>query len=168
MARARAIPELSCDESFAATAVRVVEVRAAEIFEHSDGVLDVGEIEHLHDMRVATRRLRAAMEIFKPCFPGKRFKPVLKEVKALADALGERRDRDVSIGVLEGFAAGIREGDRIGVETLIASLREEQALANEELRPHLTVARLAALRRQLDELIEAARRTAPVPGEVAG
>ena len=33
------------------------------------GVLDVGDIERVHDMRVATRRLRAALEIFGPCFP---------------------------------------------------------------------------------------------------
>ena len=70
-------------------------VRAEEVFEHSDGVLDSGEIDRLHDMRVATRRLRAAMEVFEPCFPRKRFRKALKDVKALADALGERRDRDV-------------------------------------------------------------------------
>ena len=48
-------------------------------------------------MRVATRRLRAAIEVFWPCFPPKQGKRILAEVKALADALGERRDRDVAI-----------------------------------------------------------------------
>ncbi len=78
-------------------------------------------------MRVATRRLRAAMEVFEPCFPRKRYRKALKRVKALADALGERRDRDVAIEFLEGFAAA--SGPRptgAPLETLIERLREEQ------------------------------------------
>jgi CHAD domain-containing protein len=167
MARARPIPDLSCEEPFARAAARVVEVRAAEVFEHSQGVLALDDIEPLHDMRVATRRLRAALEIFKPCFPAKRFKAALKEVKGIADALGERRDRDVSIGILQRFAAEIGDGDRVGVETLTASLREEQVLANQKIGPHLAADRLDALRSQLDELIAAARESAPVTDELA-
>ena len=64
-------------------------------------MLDTGDIERLHDMRVATRRLRAALEIFGPCFPHKRIEAALRDVKALADALEERRDRDVTIAALE-------------------------------------------------------------------
>ena len=64
-------------------------------------VLDIGDIERVHDMRVATRRLRAALEVFEPCFPKKRLSAALSEVKALADALGERRDRDVTIAALD-------------------------------------------------------------------
>jgi CHAD domain-containing protein len=97
VARAREVPGFDCEESFSASAERVVAVRAAEVFAHSDGVLDVDQIERVHDMRVATRRLRAALEVFAPCFPTKRHRKALKRVKALADALGERRDRDVAI-----------------------------------------------------------------------
>ena len=168
MARAHAIPDIACEESFFLAAAVVVEVRAAEVFEHSEGVLDVDDIEPLHDMRVATRRLRAAMEIFRPCFPAKPFKASLKEVKKIADALGERRDRDVSIRDLKAFAAEIGEADRIGVETLIRTLREEQRAANAQLEPYLSAGRLTALRQQLDELVAAARDNAPVAGEVAG
>ena len=44
-------------------------VRAEELFEHADGVLDTDDIERVHDMRVATRRLRAVLEIFAPVLP---------------------------------------------------------------------------------------------------
>ena len=40
-------------------------------------VLDVSDIERVHDMRVATRRLRAALEVFRPCFPRAEFKATL-------------------------------------------------------------------------------------------
>ena len=112
MARPRDVPGFDCEERFGPAAARVVAVRAAEVFEHSRGVLDTEDVERVHDMRVATRRLRAAMEVFEPCFPRKRFRSALKEVKALADALGERRDRDVEIEFLEGFADEVDPADR--------------------------------------------------------
>ena len=168
MAKPHGIPDLDCEQPFSLAAAQVVEVRAAEVFAHSEGVLDVDDIERLHDMRVATRRLRAAMEFFKPCFPRKAFKAALKEVKAMADALGERRDRDVSIAALEEFAFEVGEADRVGVRTLIEALRQEQRAANEDLEPYVDAGRLASLREQLAELVAAARKAAPVPGEVAG
>ena len=157
MARAREVSGLDCEEPFAAAAARVVEVRAAEVFAQAGGVLDTGEIERLHDMRVATRRLRAALEVFAPCFPRKRHRRVLKRVKRLADALGERRDRDVSIEFLEGLAAETPEADRAGLAALIERLRDEQRRANEGLAPYLAPKRLKRLRRRLRRLAEAAK-----------
>ena len=101
----------------------MIEVRAEEVFEHSRGVLDIDDIERVHDMRVATRRLRAAMEIFEPCFPAKRWRRALKRVKALADALGERRDRDVAIEFLAEFAGEVRGADRDRLAAVIEGLR---------------------------------------------
>jgi CHAD domain-containing protein len=157
VARARDVPGFDCEESFSASAARVVEVRAAEVFEHSDGVLDTGEIEHLHDMRVATRRLRAALEVFAPCFPRKRHRKALKRVKALADALGERRDRDVAIEFLAAFADEAPQGDRAAVEALAERLRDEQRQANEELAAYVDPKRLKKLRRRLARLAKAAK-----------
>lgn len=156
MARPREVPGFDCGEPFAAAAARVVGVRAAEVFEHSHGVLDMEEIEHLHDMRVATRRLRAAMEVFETCFPRKPFRKGLKKVKALADALGARRDRDVEIGFLTEFAAEAPEADREALGGLIESLRVEQRQANDKLAPYLTEKRLRKLRRRLEKLVKAA------------
>jgi CHAD domain-containing protein len=156
VARAREV-ELDCEEPFSLVAARVVEVRATEVFEHAEGVLDLGDAERVHDMRVATRRLRAAMEVFEPCFPRKRHRKALKRVKALADALGERRDRDVIIELLENLGGDLREGDRGALAALIESQREEQRDANEELAPFVAPKRLRKLRRRLDELVAAAR-----------
>jgi CHAD domain-containing protein len=156
VARAREVG-FDCDGPFGHAAAQVVEVRAGEVLEHSDGVLDLGDIERLHDMRVATRRLRAAMEVFEPCFPHKRHRKALKQVKVLADALGERRDRDVAIEFLESLVAETPERDRAALGELIASLREEQREANEALAPYVAPKRLRKLRRRLLELAKAAR-----------
>ena len=156
MARAREVPGFDCDEEFAAAATRVLRVRAAEVFEHADGILDVEEIDRLHDMRVATRRLRAALEVFEAAFPRKRLRKALKRVKKLADALGERRDRDVEIAFLEEFAAEAPEADAAALAARIEVLRREQRQANEDLASYLEDQRLAKLHRRLEKLAKGA------------
>jgi CHAD domain-containing protein len=157
VARAREVTGLDCEEPFGRAAARVVEVRATEVFEHAEGVLDLEDIERVHDMRVATRRLRAALEIFASCFPAKRHRKALKRVKALADALGERRDRDVAIEFHEEFAGEAPEADRPAVAALIERLRDEQRQANEELAPYVAPRRLRKLQRRLRKLVKAAK-----------
>ncbi len=158
MAVARDVPGFDCGEPFADAAARVIELRVDEVFAHSEGVLEIADTERLHDMRVATRRLRAALEVFAPCFSAKRHRKALKRVKRLADALGERRDRDVAVESLREFAANAPEGDRAAVEALVGRLRVEQLRANERLAPYLAPKRLKKLRRRLRKLVEGARR----------
>jgi CHAD domain-containing protein len=156
VARARTIPDLAAEDTYAAAAAKIVSVRAREVADHAHNVLDVADIERVHDTRVATRRLRAALEIFEPCFPPKEFSAALAQVKAIANALGERRDRDVAIAALEELAAGMPAPDRPGVRTLTERLRVEQAEANAALEPFVDAGRLAALSELLSELVAAA------------
>jgi CHAD domain-containing protein len=153
MARARTIEGLVADDPYAAAAAKVVSVRAREVADHAQGVLDVADVERVHDMRVATRRLRAALEFFAPCFPPDRFEDALREVKAIANALGRRRDADVAIEALRGFAAALPTTDRPGVASLIERTRTEQEQANAELEAFVEVPWLAALGERLSELV---------------
>ena len=162
MAKARPIPELSADVSYAEAAASIVTVRSEELADHARGVLDTSDIERVHDMRVATRRLRAALEVFEPCFPRKAHRQALRDVKRLADGLGERRDRDVAIAAMSGFNEQMPAPDRKGVSSLIGRLRDEQAEANVALAPLVEEQSLAALRASLTELVAAAR---PVQAE---
>jgi CHAD domain-containing protein len=147
MAKAADVP-LTPQMRFSEAAAVTVSVRAGELWEHSANVLDTSDIERVHDMRVATRRLRAVLEIFAPAFPRTRHRAVLREVKALADALGERRDPDVLLENLEGHE---------GVDAFVARLRDEQAAGNDTLRAALDHAEVTDLRGQLHALVEEAR-----------
>jgi CHAD domain-containing protein len=147
MARAAAV-RLTPDMTFAQAAVLAVGVRAREVWEHGEDVLDTSDIERVHAMRVATRRLRAVLEIFAPCFDRDRHRAVLREVKALADALGERRDPDVQLENLEGVE---------GVDAFRARLRAEQQAGNEALAAALRHAEDIDLRGQLEALVAEAR-----------
>ena len=155
MAKARRIPGLEPQTRFGDAAASAVEVRAAEVFLHADGVLDTSDIERVHDMRVATRRLRAAMEVFAACFPAKEHGKLLKEVKRLADALGERRDPDVAIEELEAISREL-DGAR-GLRSLIDELRAEQERGNQKLAEALDRVLDRRLAERLAGLARAAR-----------
>ena len=141
MAKAREIPGLTADLPFREAAALAVGTRADEVWEHERRAMDTGDIEGVHDMRVATRRVRAAMEIFAPCFPKKRHKKALRDVKELADALGDRRDPDVMIERVRGMAERLAQEDRPGVESLCDELRADQERANTRLSDALAQVR---------------------------
>jgi CHAD domain-containing protein len=157
MAKARDIPGLAGAETFREAAALAVETRAEEVFEHAEGVLDTDDIERVHDMRVATRRLRAAMEIFAVCFPKKQHRAALEDVKALADALGERRDPDVHVEELERIAQALTKDDARGIRRLESDLRVQQAAGNEALAAKLREVEDGDLRGRLLALAAAAR-----------
>lgn len=167
MAKAREIPGLDGSMPYAEAAARTVAVRAREVEEHSEGVLDMADIERVHAMRVATRRLRAVLEIYEPCFPPEELKPVLREVKALADALGERRDPDVELLALEQFAASVGPDERAGVEVFIERTRAQQLAANAALAEALEEAWRSDLRARLERLPGLAREHLRAPGSEA-
>jgi CHAD domain-containing protein len=154
VARAQEVVGFDCEEAFGAAAARVIAVRTTEVFDHAAGVLDIEDIERVHDMRVATRRLRAALESFEPCFPAKPWRRAVRKVKALGDALGQRRDRDVQIGLLTSLSGNVAAADGEGLAGLIEQLRVEQQRANGELAAHVTPERLLKLRGRLEDLIE--------------
>jgi CHAD domain-containing protein len=157
MAKAREIDGFADAGSFAEAAALAVETRTDELFSFAEGVLDTADIERVHDMRVASRRLRAALEIFAPCFPKSLHRRVLREVKRLADDLGERRDRDVQIAELERLSGSLAAGDRAGIGDLIKALREEQEAANVVLAGALERIERDDLHNRLVALVEEAR-----------
>jgi CHAD domain-containing protein len=149
MAKARDIPDLEYAESFREAARQAVEIRAEEVFDNAANVLDTGDIERVHAMRVATRRLRAVMEIFEPAFPKAEHRALLKEVKALADALGTRRDPDVAIDAMTRIGHALTDADRRGIDHLVGELRDEQHGANAELAAALQAIEESDLRGRL-------------------
>jgi CHAD domain-containing protein len=164
LARAWQIPDLSPRDPYGEVAAKTVAVRTEEVFARHHEVLAVDNIEALHDMRVATRRLRAALEVFEPCFPRDSYRRALAEVKRLADALGERRDRDVQIESLERYASARAREERSAVLGLVEALRSEQAAANDALAMLLDEIQDTALHRRLQELAERAGGTGATRG----
>ncbi len=157
MAKAKDIPGLHAHLPYAQAAALTVRARAQELFEiSSEDVLDTSDIERVHDMRVASRRLRAVLEIYAPCFEPDRYKAVLRDVKALADALGARRDPDVQLAALEAMREAMPPADHPGIALVADDVRAEQAHGNEVLAVALDAASASDLRGRLLELADSA------------
>jgi len=156
IARAQDIPGLRPDIPFREAAARTVAVRARELFAAADGVLDTDDIEGVHDMRVASRRLRAVLEIYAPCFPPTLHRSVLKDVKRLADALGARRDPDVQLAALARFAKAAGAVQQPGLALLRGRIEAQQGEGNATLAAELRRVEDDELRRRLAELVASA------------
>ncbi|HYH85873.1 MAG TPA: CHAD domain-containing protein [Pyrinomonadaceae bacterium] len=102
MAKAKEIIGLDC-EAEAASGMRLVLLgRLEEMCEFRAAALEWSDDEGVHDMRVASRRLRSALRDFRPHLrAGRRLDAARAELKRLANALGAVRDEDVAISALE-------------------------------------------------------------------
>lgn len=81
-----------------------------------------GEIEAIHDMRVAIRRLRVALSNFAICLPREDRRRLRDRLEHLAASLGSVRDIDVLINTLETMRQRRPAEDQTAIETLIKRL----------------------------------------------
>jgi CHAD domain-containing protein len=102
--------------------------------EEIDGVRLGKDIECIHRMRVASRRTRSALELFKACLPARHFPIWEKQFRKVTHALGAARDTDVQMERLAAFArsaAGPR--DLPGLKRLTLRLRQRRAALQEDV-----------------------------------
>lgn len=95
------------------------------------------DIEGVHDVRVASRRLRAAMDAAADCFPAGWYRPLHRGAKEITGALGAVRDRDV---LLEAFRAERERApvaEQPGLDLLIERVDAERLTARIEMETYL-------------------------------
>jgi CHAD domain-containing protein len=136
MAKARPVA-VDADAPFRDAARATLRVRGPELLEFRAGTLDGADTTQLHSMRVASRRLRASLEVYADCFPRRRHARLLRLVKETADALSEARDLDVQIEHLTAYRDRVPHAHRAGVDSLIATLRGRRDAANGHIVPAL-------------------------------
>lgn len=103
-------------------------------------------VDAVHDLRVASRRLRAFGAVFRDAVGAKVHARLEKRLRRVAKAAGALRDSDVQIGLLEGRAArasGARE--RAGLEHLLEELERERWRAARKAEKRLRKVDLEAL-----------------------
>lgn len=162
MAKAKEIIGLDCAAEALEGAVRVLRIRFEEIVEFRESALDFSDIKGVHDMRVATRRLRSALRDFAPLIK-KSFPRQLKtDLKKLADALGTVRDQDVAILALEKRQAETEtEKFKEGLEIFIRQRREARKVGELVLAEALEADSLFELQKRFTEMLDQISRQRP-------
>lgn len=87
------------------------------------------DAEDVHKMRVASRRLRAAMDAANGAFPKKWYKPLRKTVKEITHALGDARDADVQLELLRSRRKTASKREQAGIDRLITVLTRQRKVA---------------------------------------
>lgn len=142
------------DPRFRLAAAQVLEERATQITVLSKGVLDVTEPGAAEDLWLSSRRLRAALEVFRPCLGRPQYREGRAEARRISRAAGDRRDVDVSIAAFEGLREEMDPAEVEGVDRVISNLRREQATANRELAQVVHGRRMQAFRVRMEEIAD--------------
>lgn len=118
---------------------------------HDPGTRLGTECESLHQMRVATRRLRAVLRTASPILLPEWVTALQQELEWLNELLGPARDLDVQIAHFEQEAVGLGAGDRKLLAQFLAHLREQRSAVQTLLLSELTSARYVELIRRLQQ-----------------
>jgi len=115
------------DDSFRLLAAQYVRKQLRQLTGQVDGIRKAEDIEYVHRARVASRRLRSALRMFRDCFPAKKLKVWRQEIRRVTEDLGEARDKDVQIAFVCGVLAGLQETSLVlGVSHLLVHLEDQR------------------------------------------
>ncbi len=143
--------------SLGAFALAILRGQFALFLAHEPGTRLGEDPEELHQMRVASRRLRAAMSLFQSALPAQVAR-LRRELGWVATALGQVRDLDIQLSRLASWKAEVTPGEAAALEALAAVLSERRALAQGRLLRSLDSRRYARLVAEFGRLLRASSR----------
>jgi len=124
----KALPVPLTPESSAQTALQAVARACLHQIIANRPLIRIGKPEGLHQMRVAVRRLRAALSLFSPMLVDSQTYQLKAELRWLSGELGSARELDVFIGRVVKPLADERR-DKPGLPGLLKDLRQRRSAA---------------------------------------
>jgi CHAD domain-containing protein len=134
---ARTKPGIKPEDELAEAGRKVMGYHFAQMILHEAGTRQGDDIEELHDMRVATRRMRAAFEVFGDAFDRKAIKVHLKGLRATGRALGRVRDLDVFMEKAQQYLDSVPQEQRSGLDPLLSLWEKERREDRAEMLDYL-------------------------------
>ena len=113
------IPGVDAATPLAIAAPAVLLAKAEPLFDLEDAARGGADMDAVHDMRVASRRLREALRLLAPLYPAKAHRRWYRSVRRITRALGPVRDSDVFIDAFSHLAADLGEGGRRATAFLV-------------------------------------------------
>ncbi len=121
MADGKWIPDLTPDTPLEEAARRALRLRLQVVADNLPKAIAEADkdAEHVHQLRVATRRADAALKLFRLCLPRKAYRRSRKRLRRIRRAAGAARDWDVFLMALAGRAAEAPPAQLPGIDFLI-------------------------------------------------
>src|SRR5712692_2684760 len=159
MAKPIRIAGLSRRMPIARASSKVLRVTLHDLLEKVPDARSGDPDKGIHDLRVAVKRFREALRLFRPVMRKKTFRRHREWIEDLNDALGEVRDRDVAMAQLRKLTAGLAEPPG-SVARLRARLESERLVSVAALAAMLDRLQLEGVPAQLAASIESIEQEA--------
>ena len=124
--------EIEPDASIGRVGLAVLRRQLAALLAKEPGTRLGDDSEELHDMRVASRRLRAALSLFEEFLPPSAAK-LADDLRWLGQTLGAVRDLDVQLEQLNGWLMGLTAEDRDALSEVRSLLESQRTAAREAM-----------------------------------
>jgi CHAD domain-containing protein len=154
-------PGISADDTMSEAANKLLLFHLQRMMQHEPGTREGEDAEELHDMRVATRRMRAALRVFADYLDAGEYKPFLKQVRTTGRELGAVRDLDVFRIKTQRYIDSLPPEEQSGLDPLMEAWAEERDRAREELIAYLDSARYQRFKEKFEHFLR-------TPGAGAG
>lgn len=162
---ARPRSEIHSTDSMAAAARKLIAHNYAAMLNNEDSARLGEDPKAIHDMRVATRRMRAAFRVFDPYLTGKRAKEVREGLRIAATELGAVRDLDVLIENAEAFRETLPPEQRGGLASMTEEWRVTRWKARKSLLRLLNSKEYSKFKQSMRRFLE---EPTPPPDETEG
>ena len=116
-------PGVLLDDHVAEAGRKVMRFHLARMLAKEQGTREGSDPEDLHDMRVATRRQRAAWRVFGEAFRGGRTKTYRRGLREIASRLGAVRDLDVLLEAADDYRNDLPVAEQRALEPLLNGWR---------------------------------------------
>ena len=147
-------PGLLQEDTLAEAGRKTLLYHFAEMLKHEEGTRLGEDIEELHDMRVATRRMRAAFDLFEQAFDPKIIRKHLRGLKATGRALGAVRDMDVFIEKANHYMEGLPTEQHTGLDLLVEAWQRQREAAREAMLAHLNSQEYIEFKRKFNVFVQ--------------
>jgi len=162
VAKAKPIANTDCPDDAAKVIQQVLKARLKKMCSLREHALDGDGPEGVHDMRVASRRLRSALSDFEPYL--RKGSIPLTRLKEIARSLGAVRDEDVVLAALEDLSSKADKNIRAGIETIAEEHRRQRRQARILLEHAIWPAAIAEFR---DDFRASLRKAIRIPDDEA-
>jgi CHAD domain-containing protein len=121
------------EDTMAEAGRKVLLDQFVKMLHHENGSRSGEDIEDVHDMRVATRRMRSALRLLEDYYKPKLVRVYRRQLRKIARALGAVRDLDVLIADVKQFQTTLGDTQKADIQVVIDRLDEERTHLRNDL-----------------------------------
>lgn len=142
------------DDPVSEVAKKILSIHYRRMVASEKGTRKGEDIEKLHDMRVAVRRMRTAARVFGRFLDEDEFGPFARELRTLGRELGPVRDLDVMMDHARRFRESVRMRERIDMDGLLGDWQKERARLRRRLLIHMDTSAYQRLKEDFPRFLD--------------